>query len=296
MDLKVMLKKDMKEKQELVNIILDRYLPRKDEYPKSLHKAMRYSLFAGGKRLRPYLTMLTYQMYKKDPEDITPVAAAIEMIHTYTLIHDDLPDIDDDDYRRGKKSCHVLFGEGEALLAGDALLVNAFELITYANISPDLKVRFVRELAHACGISGTIAGQMVDIESEGKKVSKKTLAYIHENKTAKLINICLRFGALAAGAPAKEVAALEDYGNHLGLVFQIVDDLLDIEGNPTTLGKSTGKDAEAGKATFPAVWGVEESRTQAVELTQKAKDSLAPLGEKAALLKELADSMLNRKS
>ena len=296
MDLKVMLKKDMKEKQELVNIILDRYLPRKDEYPKSLHKAMRYSLFAGGKRLRPYLTMLTYQMYKKDPEDITPVAAAIEMIHTYTLIHDDLPDIDDDDYRRGKKSCHVLFGEGEALLAGDALLVNAFELITYANISPELKVRFVRELAHACGISGTIAGQMVDIESEGKKVSKKTLAYIHENKTAKLINICLRFGALAAGAPAKEVAALEDYGNHLGLVFQIVDDLLDIEGNPTTLGKSTGKDAEAGKATFPAVWGVEESRTQAVELTQKAKDSLAPLGEKAALLKELADSMLNRKS
>lgn len=296
MDLKVMLKKDMKEKQELVNIILDRYLPRKDEYPKSLHKAMRYSLFAGGKRLRPYLTMLTYQMYKKDPEDITPVAAAIEMIHTYTLIHDDLPDIDDDDYRRGKKSCHVLFGEGEALLAGDALLVNAFELITYANISPELKVRFVRELAHACGISGTIAGQMVDIESEGKKVSKKTLAYIHENKTAKLINICLRFGALAAGAPAKEVAALEDYGNHLGLVFQIVDDLLDIEGNPTTLGKSTGKDAEAGKATFPAVWGVEESRAQAVELTQKAKDSLAPLGEKAALLKELADSMLNRKS
>jgi geranylgeranyl diphosphate synthase type II len=296
MDLKVMLKKDMKEKQELVNIILDRYLPRKDEYPKSLHKAMRYSLFAGGKRLRPYLTMLTYQMYKKDPEDITPVAAAIEMIHTYTLIHDDLPDIDDDDYRRGKKSCHVLFGEGEALLAGDALLVNAFELITYANISPELKVRFVRELAHACGISGTIAGQMVDIESEGKKVSKKTLAYIHENKTAKLINICLRFGALAAGAPAKEVAALEEYGNHLGLVFQIVDDLLDIEGNPTTLGKSTGKDAEAGKATFPAVWGVEESRAQAVELTQKAKDSLAPLGEKAALLKELADSMLNRKS
>ena len=296
MDLKVMLKKDMKEKQELVNIILDRYLPRKDEYPKNLHKAMRYSLFAGGKRLRPYLTMLTYQMYKKDPQDITPVAAAIEMLHTYTLIHDDLPDIDDDDYRRGKKSCHVLFGEGEALLAGDALLVNAFELITYADISPELKVRFVRELARDSGICGIIAGQMVDIASEGKKVNKKTLAYIHENKTAKLINISLRFGALAAGAPAKEVAALEEYGNNLGLVFQIVDDLLDIEGDPSTLGKSIGKDAEAGKATFPAVWGVEEARAQAIELTQKAKDSLAPLGEKAALLKELADFMLNRKS
>ncbi len=296
MDLKIKLKKDMKEKQELVNIILDRYLPRKDEYPKSLHKAMRYSLFAGGKRLRPYLTMLTYQIFGGNPEDITPVAAAIEMIHTFSLIHDDLPDIDDDEYRRGKKSCHALFGEGEALLAGDALLVNAFELITYADISAELKVRFIRELAHECGISGLIAGQMVDIESEGKKVSKKTLAYIHENKTAKLINICLRFGALAAGAPAKELAAIEEFGNHFGLVFQIVDDLLDIEGDPAQLGKSIGKDAEAGKATFPSVWGVEESRSQAIELTQKAKDSLAPLGEKAGLLKELADFMLNRKS
>ena len=286
----------MKEKQELVNIILDRYLPRKDEYPKNLHKAMRYSLFAGGKRLRPYLIMLVYQMFKKDPEEITPVAAAIEMIHTFSLIHDDLPDIDDDDFRRGKKSCHNLFGEGEALLAGDALLVNAFELITYADISTEHKLRFIRELAHECGISGLIAGQMVDIESEGKKVSKKTLAYIHENKTAKLINLCLRFGAIAAGASAKELAALEEYGNHFGLVFQIVDDLLDIEGDPAKLGKSIGKDAQAEKATFPAVWGVEESRAQAILLTQKAKDSLAPLGPKADLLRELADFMLNRKS
>lgn len=296
MDKKVLLKKDMKEKQELVNIILDRYLPRKDEYPKNLHKAIRYSVFAGGKRLRPYLTMLAYQIFAGDPEAITPVAAAIEMIHTFSLIHDDLPDIDNDEYRRGKKSCHALFGEGEALLAGDALLVGAFELITYAEISPELRLRFIRELAHECGISGLIAGQMVDIESEGKKVSKKTLQYIHENKTAKLINICLRFGALAGGAPSDELAAIEEYGNYLGLVFQIVDDLLDIEGDPDELGKSVGKDAEVEKATFPSVWGVEESRKQARDLTEKAKQSIARLGDKAVLLEVLADYMLTRKS
>ncbi|NLK49214.1 MAG: polyprenyl synthetase family protein [Candidatus Cloacimonetes bacterium] len=296
MDKKVLLKKDMKEKQELVNIILDRYLPRKDEYPKNLHKAMRYSVFAGGKRLRPYLTMLAYEMYKEEAEAITPVAAAIEMIHTFTLIHDDLPDIDDDEYRRGKKSCHALFGEGEALLAGDALLVSAFELITLAEIKAELRVRFIRELAHECGIEGLIAGQMVDIESEGKKVTKKTLQYIHENKTAKLINLSLRFGALAGGAPANELAALEEYGNYFGLVFQIVDDLLDIEGDPAKLGKSIGKDEQVQKATFPSVWGIEASRKQALELTEKAKQSIAKLGDKAILLDALADYMLNRKS
>lgn len=296
MDRKVLLKKDMKEKQELVNIILDRYLPRKDEYPKNLHKAIRYSVFAGGKRLRPYLTMLAYQIFAGNPEPITPVAAAIEMIHTFSLIHDDLPDIDNDDYRRGKKSCHALFGEGEALLAGDSLLVSAFELITYAEISAELRVRFIRELARECGISGLIAGQMVDIQSEGKKVSKKTLQYIHENKTAKLINICLRFGALAGGAPPEELAAIEEYGNCLGMVFQIVDDLLDIEGDPEELGKSVGKDVEVEKATFPSVWGVEESRRQARELTEKAKQAIVKLGDKAMLLDVLADYMLTRKS
>jgi len=296
MDRKVLLKKDMKEKQELVNIILDRYLPRKDEYPKNLHKAIRYSVFAGGKRLRPYLTMLAYQIFAGNPEPITPVAAAIEMIHTFSLIHDDLPDIDNDDYRRGKKSCHALFGEGEALLAGDSLLVSAFELITYAEISAELRVRFIRELARECGISGLIAGQMVDIQSEGKKVSKKTLQYIHENKTAKLINICLRFGALAGGVPPEELAAIEEYGNCLGMVFQIVDDLLDIEGDPEELGKSVGKDVEVEKATFPSVWGVEESRRQARELTEKAKQAIVKLGEKAMLLDVLADYMLTRKS
>jgi len=296
MDRKVLLKKDMKEKQELVNIILDRYLPRKDEYPKSLHKAIRYSVFAGGKRLRPYLTMSTYQMYDQNVEAITPVAAAIEMIHTFSLIHDDLPDIDNDEYRRGKKSCHAMFGEGEALLSGDALLVGAFELVTHAAISARHRVQFIRELAHECGIKGLIAGQMLDIESEGKQVDKKTLQFIHENKTAKLINLCVRFGAIAGGASDEELAWVEDYGKNIGLAYQIIDDLLDIEGDPEELGKSVGKDASVKKATYPAVYGIAESKRQAQELIAKARQSISKLGDKALLLDILAEYMLNRKS
>ncbi|GAB1467690.1 polyprenyl synthetase family protein [Candidatus Cloacimonadota bacterium] len=296
MDRKILLKKDMKEKQELVNIILDRFLPRKDEYPKDIHKAIRYSVFAGGKRLRPYLTLLAFQMYNEDVELIAPVAAAIEMIHTFSLIHDDLPDIDDDEYRRGKKSCHAVFGEGVALLAGDALLVSAFELITLTEIDAKLRVQFIRELAREVGIKGLIAGQMVDIESEGKKVDKKTLNYIHENKTARLINICLRFGALAGGAPEAELALIEEYGRLIGLVFQIVDDLLDIEGSQEELGKSIGKDAGMEKATFPSVYGVEESRDKAAELTEKARHVIAPLGNKALKLDILAEHLLTRTS
>jgi len=296
MDRKVLLKKDMKEKQELVNIILDRLLPRKDEYPKEIHKAIRYSVFAGGKRLRPYLTLLAYGMYQPAVEPITPVAAALEMIHTYSLIHDDLPDIDDDEYRRGKKSCHAVFGDGVALLAGDALLISAFELVTLAEIEPKLRVQFIRELANAAGLKGLIAGQMVDINSEGKKVDKSTLNFIHENKTGALINLALRFGALAGGAPEKELAMIEEYGRLIGLVFQIVDDLLDVEGTQQELGKSIGKDASVQKATFPSVYGIAESRAKAAELTEKARLVIAPLGEKAILLDTLAESLLSRKS
>lgn len=296
MDPNVLLKKDMKEKQEQVNIILDRYLPRKDEYPKDIHKALRYSVFAGGKRLRPYLTLSAYQMYREKLDKITPVAAAIEMIHAYTLIHDDLPDIDDDDMRRGKKSCHVVFGEGVALLAGDSLLINAFELITYADIPDALKVQFVRELGEVAGIKGLIAGQMEDIDAEGKKTDKKTLNYIHNNKTAKLINIALRFGALAGRAPEKELKIIEDYGSKIGLVFQIVDDLLDVEGSQHSLGKSIGKDEAAGKATFPSQYGVEESRAMAEKLTQEAKQTIATLGDRSIRFRILADHLLERKS
>jgi geranylgeranyl diphosphate synthase type II len=296
MDKKVRLKKDMKEKQELVNIILDRYLPRKDEYPKTIHKAMRYSIFAGGKRIRPYLTMTTYEMYRKTVEKIVPVAAAIEMLHTYSLIHDDLPDIDNDDFRRGKKSCHILFGEGQALLAGDALLVSSFDLITLAEIKTEHRVRFVRELAEVAGVNGLIGGQMMDIVSEGKKVDKKTIDYIHKNKTAKLIQLSVHFGAIAGGAPESELNALEDYGEKIGFAFQIADDLLDIEGTPDELGKSVGKDKIEGKATYPSVYGIAESKSKLQELVKEARQSIAALGEKAELLDALAEYMLTRKS
>lgn len=286
----------MKEKQELVNIILDRYLPRKDEYPKNIHKALRYSVFAGGKRLRPYLTMLAYGLYHEDVEPITPVAAAIEMLHTFSLIHDDMPDIDNDEYRRGKKSCHALFGEGEALLAGDALLVGSFELVTHAEISPAHRIQFVKELAQECGVDGLIAGQMLDIDSEGKKVDKKTINYIHENKTAKLISLCLRFGAIAGGAPANELKLIEEYGSCIGLAFQIIDDLLDIEGDPNELGKSVGKDEHVHKATYPAVYGIAESKRKAQELITQAKEAIGKLGAKALLLDIVADYLLTRKS
>jgi len=284
----------MKEKQELVNIILDRFLPRKDEYPKEIHKALRYSVFAGGKRLRPYLTMLAYGFYQKDVEPISPVAAAIEMIHTFSLIHDDLPDIDNDEYRRGKKSCHAMFGEGVALLAADSLLISAFELITEAEIEEKYKLLFVRELARECGIQGLIAGQMVDIESENKKIDKKTLNYIHDNKTGRLINVCLRFGAMAGGAKDKEIAIIEDYGKKIGLAFQIVDDLLDIEGDPALMGKSLGKDEDQQKATYPSLYGIEESHKQAKELIESAKNSIRKLGPKTILFEALADFILHR--
>lgn len=294
MDNRVLFKRDLKEKQELVNIILDRFLPRKDEYPKEIHKAIRYSLFAGGKRMRPYLTMLAWQLFKEELEPITYVAAAIELLHTYSLIHDDLPDIDNDEYRRGKKSCHAVFGEEVALLAGDALLICAFELITWAPLPEKTKQELVGEMAEECGINGLIAGQYMDINSEGKKADKKTLEYIHYNKTARLINLSLRFGAKAAGAKAADLEALQNYGNAIGMAFQIADDLLDIEGDPQQLGKSVGKDATSGKMTFPSVYGIEKSRQMADDYIKNAKQALSQFGSKALLLEIMAEYIIER--
>jgi geranylgeranyl diphosphate synthase, type II len=296
MDNRVLFKRDLKEKQELVNIILDRFLPRKDEYPKEIHKAIRYSLFAGGKRMRPYLTMLAWQLFNEDPEPITYVAAAIEMLHTYTLIHDDLPDIDNDEYRRGKKSCHAVFGEEVALLAGDALLLSAFELITWSPLPEKTKKEMVHEMAVECGATGLIAGQVLDIRSEGKKPDKKTLEFIHKNKTARLINLALRFGAMGSNAKPADVEALENYGIGIGMAFQIVDDLLDIEGDPAALGKSVGKDIDSQKMTFPSVYGIEKSRQMAEEYKQSAKQALSRFGGKAVFLEMLADYITDRNS
>jgi len=292
---KMLLKKDIKEKRELVNIEMDRFLPRKDEYPKQIHKAIRHTLFAGGKRLRPYLLINTYLLFKEDIKQTLMVAGAIEMLHSYTLIHDDLPEIDNDDYRRGKKTCHVIFGSDIALLAGDALLVYAFEAINNSSLDDKLKFNLIRELAQETGHQGLIAGQYADIQNEGKKVTKHTLEYIHNNKTARMFKLPIRFGCYIADVSDDDLKRMEKFGEKIGLAFQIVDDILDIEGNQKILGKTTGKDAKVKKATFPAVYGLEKSRTMAQNLVEEAKELLSFYGDKAELLVLLSDFILTRK-
>jgi len=292
---RMLLKRDIKEKKELVNIEMDRFLPRKDEYPKQIHKAIRHTLFAGGKRLRPYLLLHTYQLFGIETDKILPVAAALEMMHTYTLIHDDLPDIDNDDYRRGKKTCHVLFGADIALLAGDALLINAIESINEAEINDKLKLQLLREFCQETGHRGLIAGQMVDIESEGKDIDIKTLNYIHKNKTGRLINLAIRFGCILGKASEADTENMRIFGEKIGLAFQIIDDILDIEGDQETLGKSPGKDNQQKKATYPSINGLEESRTKAEKLIENARARLEKYGEKAIYLDHLAEFLLTRK-
>ena len=291
---KLNLKKDLKEKRELINITLDRFLPRKDEYPKEIHKAVRHTLFAGGKRLRPYLTISTFLLFSDEVPVVQPVAAAIELLHTYTLIHDDLPDIDNDDYRRGKKACHVIYGDDMALLAGDALLTAAFELLTNVPLSEEIRLNLIRELAVETGSRGLIIGQMMDIVSEGKKISKEELQFIHDNKTGKLLKLAMRFGCYAAEVEEEHVKRLEKVGEKLGLAFQITDDILDIEGDQKKMGKSIGKDSKVQKATYPSLYGMEESREMATKLIEEAKELLSEYGEKADMLKLLADFILTR--
>lgn len=291
------LKKDIKEKRELINMMMDRFLPRKDDYPKEIHKAMRYTLFAGGKRFRPYLTILTYHLFKKNISDeVVQVASAIEFLHTYTLIHDDLPEIDNDDYRRGKKTCHVMFGADIALLAGDALLVEAFNLVNSININPALKVKMINDMAVLAGERGLIAGQMQDIISEGQKATKKNLEFIHLNKTAKLLQLCTRYGAYLGNAPAADVKKMDDFGKKLGLAFQITDDILDIEGTTKELGKTIGKDIEEEKTTYPALFGLEKSKQIADKYVKDALKILESYGKKADLLMALTEYLLSRKS
>lgn len=289
------LKKDFKEKRELVNIEIDRFLPRKDEYPKQIHKAIRYTLFAGGKRLRPYLLLNTYLLFAEDPSIPLKVAAALEILHTYTLIHDDLPDMDNDDIRRGRKSSHIVFGEEIALLAGDALLVNAFKFLASIKIDKSVKIKLISELAANTGSQGLIGGQQVDIDSEGKKISPKILEYIHTNKTGKLISLAVRFGCILAKASEKDTKRMEKFATKIGLAFQIVDDILDVEGSQGTLGKTIGKDEKLNKATFPAVYGIDKSKEKAEKLIEEAKDLISVYGSKAKILTLLSNFILTRK-
>jgi len=292
----VNLKKYLPIRQTLVDRALDRYLPKANRKPTTLHRAMRYSLFAGGKRLRPILCLATAEACRGKIVDALPLACAIECIHTYSLVHDDLPSMDNDDFRRGRPTCHKVFGEGIAVLAGDALLTIAFEIVSRANPRPRYDMStLLREVAVAAGSQKLIAGQVADLEAEGKKVKRRELQFIHENKTAAILQSSVRLGAMSANADVRKLAATTQFGQHLGLAFQVIDDILDVTQTSERLGKSAGKDVAAKKATYPAVMGLQESRVEARRLTSKAHKALSVFSNRdAETLHALANYLLER--
>ena len=290
------LKAYLRTRQKKVDRALDRYLPKANTKPATLHKAMRYSLFAGGKRLRPILCLAAAEACRGKIDDALPLACALECIHTYSLVHDDLPSMDNDDFRRGRPTCHKAFGEGIAVLAGDALLTIAFEIVSKAKPSPRYDIStLLREIAVAAGSQKLIAGQVADLEAEGKNVKRDQLQFIHENKTAAILKSSVRLGAMSANAEAKKLSAITRFGQRLGLAFQIIDDILDVTQTSEILGKSAGKDLAAKKATYPAVIGLDKSRAEARRLTRQAHDTLSAFaGRDAEPLHALANYLLER--
>lgn len=268
---------------------MDAHLPSDKAIPSRLHEAMRYSMFAGGKRLRPCLAYAAWDSFGGAGEDIFYATSALEMFHTFSLIHDDLPCMDDDDFRRGNPTAHKQYDEATAVLSGDALCILAFELLAKTG-----KVETVTTMAKSLGTYGMIGGQIIDIESEGQTVDLETVNYIHYHKTAALIESSLLVGAQIAGASAEEQAILQNYGRNTGLAFQIIDDILDIESTTEELGKDVGSDVERGKATYPSIIGLEESKLKAKELINLAYADLAKLNHDTTILKEIADFIITR--
>jgi geranylgeranyl diphosphate synthase, type II len=290
------LKAYLRSRQKEIDRVLDRYLPKASTKPTTLHKAMRYSLFAGGKRLRPILCLAAAEACGGKIKNALPLACALECIHTYSLVHDDLPSMDNDDFRRGRPTCHKVFGDGIAILAGDALLTIAFEIVSSARPAPRYNMSILlREVAVAAGSQKLIAGQVADLEAEGRKVKRDELRFIHENKTAAILKTSVRLGAMSANADAKKLRAITQFGHGLGLAFQVIDDILDVTQTSEILGKSAGKDVTAKKATYPAVIGLEKSRAEARRLTRQADDALSVFaGSKAQALHALANYLLER--
>ena len=283
--------------QKLVDAELDRLVPSEAAAPETIHRAMRYSLFAGGKRIRPILCIEAARTVADETEGAAACACSLELIHTYSLIHDDLPALDNDDYRRGKLTNHKVFGDAMAILAGDALLTLAFQVLAQLSAAEERKTRLIAELATAAGtVGGMIGGQVADLEGEGKPPDAVLLETIHRAKTGALLRASLRMGAIYAGASPAQYDALSCYGEHVGLAFQIVDDILDVEESSESLGKTAGKDAAQHKITFPAVYGLDESRRMAEEECGRAHAVLGLFGERAARLHELADLIVRRKS
>lgn len=285
-------------KTDLVNKALDQYLPPESTYPSVIHQAMRYSVFSGGKRLRPVMALATAEALGGTVEMVMPYACAVELLHTYTLIHDDLPAMDNDDYRRGKPTCHRAFGEGNAILAGDALLTYTFALLARHLNAPELKaargLQVIAELAEATGSCGLIGGQVMDLAAEGGQWDATVLNYIHQHKTGALFRTTVRGSAILCGATQAELEALTVYSDNLGLAFQIKDDILNVTGDSQKLGKSIGSDAKRQKATYPALYGLEYSKQAVREYSDKALASLTGFGETACWLRELVLYLVDR--
>ena len=280
---------------ETVNRALDRFLPSEKTKPATIHRAMRYSLFAGGKRMRPAVLLAAAQACGGSEPNALPLACAVECIHTYSLIHDDLPAMDNDDFRRGKPTNHKVFGEGIAVLAGDALLTQAFEIAAQCQASPRYShAKIILEIARASGSLQLVGGQVADLEGENKKLSVAELRYIHERKTSALLTCAVRLGGMSANCTAAQLAALTDFGHHVGLAFQVIDDILDVTQTSEQLGKTAGKDVAEQKATYPSIVGLEKSRKIAQQLTAKAFAALDLFRGKAVALEALAEFLLKR--
>ncbi len=290
----------LKARKEIVDQALDRYLPGEENFPPVLFQALRYSVFAGGKRIRPILCMAAAEAVGGDLETVLPAACALELIHTYSLIHDDLPSMDDDDYRRGKPTNHKVFGEDVAILAGDALLTEAFHLLSGKDLAERVPAErllaVIHEISEAAGFWGMVGGQVVDVKSEGRRVDLPALHYIHTRKTGAMIKVSVRTGALLTGTDGERLEALGRYGEHTGLAFQIADDILDVEGDRELLGKDTGADSSRKKATFPALVGIEASRDEARALLERALAAIASFDEKADPLRMIARFIVERRS
>src|SRR2546427_11609741 len=291
------LREYLAEQQQLIDRELDRLVPAETAPPETIHRAMRYSLFAGAKRIRPILCLEAARAVADSPLGIETAACSLEMVHTYSLIHDDLPALDNDDYRRGKPTCHKKFGEAIAILAGDALLTLAFETIGATPADAERRAAILTEVAAAAGtINGMVGGQVAGIEADGKPVDPQMLEYIHRSKTAALIRASITAGALCAGASSEDVARLRRFGETIGWAFQVADDILDVEESSAALGKTTGKDMAQQKTTYPAVYGLERSHQIANNLATKAIAELAPYADRAARLREIAEFLVLRRA
>jgi geranylgeranyl diphosphate synthase type II len=280
---------------EIVNRALDQFLPSEKTRPVTIHRAMRYSLFAGGKRMRPAVLLAANQACGGKEADAVPLACAVECIHTYSLIHDDLPAMDNDDFRRGKPTNHKVFGEGIAVLAGDALLTQAFEIAAQCKKFPRYPHdKIILEIAKASGSLQLVGGQVADLEGENKKLSVAELRYIHERKTSALLGCAVRLGGMSANCTPAQLQALTDFGYNVGLAFQVIDDILDVTQTSEQLGKTAGKDVAAQKSTYPAIVGLEKSRKIAAQLTAKAFAALKIFKGKSVALEALAEYLLKR--